>query len=192
MLDWNDWKKMAPTALAALQAEIPDLVGLRSDLSAVLTSGSLAVPERWGVAIAVALASRSRGLAQALVASRPAEVSAQTVEDAVTASALMAVSNVFYRFQHLVGKPSYQQKPARLRLRRLTKPATTSVAFELFALAVSAVNACEACVRSHEAKLLQSGATEDQIHDAVRIASVIHGAAVALDGASLITEDSRP
>ena len=44
------------------------------------------------------------------------------------------------------------------------------------------------CVRSHEANLLEHGTTEDQIHDAVRIASVVHGVAVALDGASLISE----
>jgi alkyl hydroperoxide reductase subunit D len=102
----------------------------------------------------------------------------------------MSMTNVLYRFRHLVGKPSYDQKPTRLRMQRLVTPATTRTAFELFSLAVSAVNACETCVRSHEATLLQHGTTEDQIHDAVRIASVIHGAAVALDSTSLIREDS--
>jgi hypothetical protein len=43
-------------------------------------------------------------------------------------------------------------------------------------------------VRSHEATLLEDGTTEDQIHDAVRISSVVHGTAVALDGASLIPQ----
>jgi len=73
-------------------------------------------------------------------------------------------------------------------MKRLAQPATTTVAFELFSLAVSAVNACEACVRFHEAALLEHGTTEDQIHDAVRIASVVNGAAVALDAAALIRE----
>jgi lipoyl-dependent peroxiredoxin subunit D len=72
----------------------------------------------------------------------------------------------------------------------LARPATTSAAFKLFSLAVSAVNACEVCVRSQEATLLEHGTTEDQIHDAVRIASVVHGAAVALDSISLIRENS--
>ncbi|HKO53414.1 MAG TPA: carboxymuconolactone decarboxylase family protein [Polyangiaceae bacterium] len=179
------------TALAAVVAEIPEVAkDLRSNLSAVLDDGMLTPSERWGVAIAVALASRSRRLAEALIASRPEEVTTETVEEAVAAAALMGMSNVFYRFRHLVGKPSYEQKPARLRMLRLAKPATSRAAFELFSLAVSVVNSCEICVRSHEAKLLEHGKTEDQIHDAVRIASVVHGAAVALDSTSLIREDS--
>ena len=179
------------SALEAIRAAIPEAAkDLRSNLSAVLEGGTLAASERWGVAIAAALASRSRRLAEALVASRPEEVSHATVEDAVAAAALMGMTNVYYRFPHLVGKPSYERKPARLRMQRLAKPATTRAAFELFSLAVSALNGCEACVRSHEAKLLQHGTSEDQIHDAVRIASVVHGAAIALDCASLIREDS--
>lgn len=179
------------SALEAIRAEIPEVAkDLRMNLGAVLDGGTLTAPERWGVAIAVALASRSRRLAEALIASRPEEVTTKTVEDAVAAAAMMGMTNVFYRFRHLVGKPSYEQKPALLRMQRLAKPATTSAAFELFSLAVSAVNACEICVRSHEAALIEQGTTEDQIQDAVRIASVVHGAAVALDGGSLIHEDN--
>ena len=175
--------------LEVIRAEIPTVAkDLRLNLNAVLDSGALAASERWGVAIAVALASRSRRLAEALVASRPEEVSTKTVEDAVAAAALMSMTNLFYRFRHLVGKPSYEQKPTKLRMQRLSRPATTTAAFELFSLAVSAVNACETCVRAHEAKLLQHGRTEDQIHDAIRIASVVHGVAVALDSTSLIRE----
>jgi len=175
------------SALEAIRAEIPEAAkDLRSNLSDVLENGALPPSERWGVAIAVALASRSRRLAEALIASRPAEVTTKTVEEAVAAAALMGMTNVFYRFRHLVGKHSYQQKPARLRMKRLA----SSTAFELFSLAVSVINACEICVRSHEASLLERGTTEDQIHDAVRIASVVHGAAVALDSTCLIHEDS--
>jgi len=179
------------SALEAIRAEIPEVAkDLRSNLTAVLDGGALAPSERWGVAIAVALAIRSRRLAEALIASRPEGVTTKTVEDAVAAAALMGMTNVFYRFHHLLGKPSYEQKSTRLRMQRLARPATTSAALELFSLAVSVVNACEICVRSHEAKLLEHGMTEDQIHDAVRIASVVHGAAVALDSAFLIHEDS--
>ena len=178
------------SALATIRAEIPDFASdLRVNLDAVLDRGALATPERWGVAIAVALAARSARLAQALIAARPEEVSQETVEDALAAATLMGMTNVFYHFRALIGKPSYEQKPARLRMQRLAKPATTRAAFKLFSLAVSAVNACEACVRTHEAKLLEQGITEEQVHDAVRIAAVIHGVAVALDGARLLHDD---
>jgi alkyl hydroperoxide reductase subunit D len=37
------------------------------------------------------------------------------------------------------------------------------------------------CIRSHEAVVVAGGITEEQVHEAVRIASVIHAAAVGLE-----------
>jgi alkyl hydroperoxide reductase subunit D len=93
----------------------------------------------------------------------------------------MGMNNVFYRFRHKVGKESYGQRPARLRMQRISKPSTTKAEFELLCLAASAINDCEACVRSHEAVVLEAGLTEEQVHDAVRIAAVVHGLSLALD-----------
>src|SRR5262245_56406643 len=93
----------------------------------------------------------------------------------------MAMTNVYYRFRHLVGKPSYSEKPARLRMNRLVKPASNRVDFELFSLAVSAINGCEACIRAHENAVLDGGMTEEQVHDAIRIAATIQATAVALE-----------
>jgi alkyl hydroperoxide reductase subunit D len=59
--------------------------------------------------------------------------------------------------------------------------ATNKADFELFCLAVSAVNGCEMCVRSHEEVVLTAGLSTDQVHDAVRIAATMHGVAVALE-----------
>ena len=52
--------------------------------------------------------------------------------------------------------------------------------FELFCLAVSAVNGCETCIQAHERTLLEEGLSEAQIFEAVRIAATVHGLAVAL------------
>jgi alkyl hydroperoxide reductase subunit D len=127
------------------------------------------------------VASRNPRLRDAVVAAARAEVDAAVIDDALAATAIMAMNNVYYRFRHLVGKESYLQRPARLRMNRLVKPATSKVDFELFCLAVSAINACEACIRSHEAVVVQGGLSEDAVHDAVRIAATIEAAAVALE-----------
>jgi alkyl hydroperoxide reductase subunit D len=66
-------------------------------------------------------------------------------------------------------------------MNRIAKPAASKVDFELFCLAVSAINGCESCIKAHEKTVLAGGLSEDQVHDAVRIAAVIQGAAVALD-----------
>ena len=66
-------------------------------------------------------------------------------------------------------------------MNRLAKPATNKVDFELFCLAVSAINGCETCVRAHEAVVVEGGLGDEQVHDAVRIAATIQAAAVALE-----------
>ena len=55
---------------------------------------------------------------------------------------------------------------------RIAKPATNKPDFELFCLAVSAINGCEVCIRSREAAVIEGGLTEDHVHDSVRIAGV--------------------
>jgi alkyl hydroperoxide reductase subunit D len=158
---------------------------LKLNLKAVLESGALSLPQRYGVAIASAIAAREPRLRDALVAAARAAVPEAVIEDAVAAAALMAMNNVYYRFRHVVGRPEYASKPARLRMNRLSRPATSRVELELFCLAVSAIHGCEACVRSHEQTVRDGGLSEDHVNDAVRIAAAVHGTAVALQAGDL-------
>jgi len=170
------------SAVEALRASIPEPArDIKLNLQAVLQPGSLSAAQRWGVAIASAVAARHAALRDALIADARAEVGAEVIDDALAAAALMAMNNVYYRFRHLVGKESYSQLPARLRMQRIAKPASTKVDFELFCLAVSAINACESCIRSHEAVVIEGGLTEEQVNDAVRIAATVNAAAVAME-----------
>jgi AhpD family alkylhydroperoxidase len=50
-------------------------------------------------------------------------------------------------------------------MQRIAKPATNKPDFELFCLAVSAINACEMCIRSHKAAAIAGGLTEDHVVD---------------------------
>jgi len=151
------------------------------NLQAVMQSESLTAAQRWGVAIASAVAARSPRLRDALIEdARLSAIDDNVIDDALAAASLMAMNNVFYRFRHMVAKESYTQKPARLRMQRIAKPASNKADFELFCLAVSAINGCETCIRSHEEAVVAGGLTEDQVHDAVRIAATMNAAAVAV------------
>ncbi len=151
------------------------------NLQTVLGQSSLTPAQLWGTAVASAIASRNPELRDAVIAAARAQVEEPVVDDAMAAASLMAMNNIYYRFRHVVGKESYSTKPARLRMQRIAKPATTKADFELFCLAVSAINGCEACVRSHEAVVIEGGISEDQVHDAVRVAATIHAAAVSME-----------
>ncbi|MEM9083297.1 MAG: carboxymuconolactone decarboxylase family protein, partial [Planctomycetota bacterium] len=69
---------------------------------------------------------------------------------------------------------------ARLRMQRMAKPATDKRTFELISIACAALEGCELCVQNHEHALIEAGASEDQVHDAVRIAAVVSGFVVSL------------
>lgn len=170
------------TNIEALRGELPeDAKDIRINLQSVLESSSLTPCQKWGVVASSAIASRNPRLRQAALADALAEAGPAVVSDAVAAAALMAMNNVYYRFRHMVGKPGYSQRPARLRMTRIAQPATGKADFELFCLAVSAINGCEACIRSHEEAVLEGGLSEEQVHDAIRIAATVHSAAVCLD-----------
>ncbi|HZF39075.1 MAG TPA: carboxymuconolactone decarboxylase family protein [Blastocatellia bacterium] len=165
-----------------LREQLPDAArDIRLNLQTVFQSASLTPAQTWGAALASAIATRNGELARAVFAEAQSNVDANVIEDARAAAALMAMNNVYYRFRHLVGKESYATKPARLRMNWIGKPMTNKTDFELFCLAVSAINGCEVCVRSHEQVVTAGGISEDQVHDAVRIAATIQAAAVSLE-----------
>jgi len=169
-------------ALETLRAAIPETAkDLRLNLHSVLQPGALTQEQIWGVAVASAVAARNPQLRQATLEDALVHVAPEVVEDAKAAAALMGMNNVYYRFRHLVGRDEYQQKPARLRMQRIGQVATNKPDFELFCLAVSAINGCESCIRSHEQVVREGGISEDQVNDAIRIAATFHGAAVALE-----------
>jgi len=76
--------------------------------------------------------------------------------------------------------------PAGLRMQGMANPGVPRLDFELWSLAASAVNGCGACLAAHEKQLRAAGATPEMVHEAARIAAIVHGAAVAVEGAEAL------
>ena len=101
---------------------------------------------------------------------------------AEAAASVMAMNNVYYRFLHHLGEGNpYQALPARLRMQAIGNPGVDHLDFELWCLAVSAINGCGACVAAHEQVVRGKAATAPMVQDAVRIAAVADALAAALD-----------
>jgi lipoyl-dependent peroxiredoxin subunit D len=168
---------------AKLAEGFPDVAkDVRINLQNVLQPGTLNADQVWGTAIACAYAARNDALKVAIEAdARAAGIGDGVVADGKAAAVLMGMNNVFYRFKHVIGKDDYEKKPARLRMQRLAQVTSNKVDFELFCLAVSAINNCHSCMAAHEAAVIKGGLTEDHVHDSVRIAATIHAAAVAAE-----------
>lgn len=156
-----------------------DTKDLRLNLTNVLGSGSLEPAHRYAVALTSALFLRAEELANAILEEGHDHLNDAVVADAKAAASIMAMNTVYYRFRHMVGKEAYQQRQAGLRMTRMARPATSRTLFELCSMACAALAGCEMCIKAHEESLLKEGLTEDQVHDSVRIAAVVHGFLVA-------------
>lgn len=154
---------------------------LKLNLQNVLKQPELTEQQTWGTAVASAMAAREPQLLRAVLAQAAQKLSPEAIHAAKAAAAMMGMNNIYYRFQHLSGNEKYSQIPARLRMQVIRSHGSDPVDFELWCTAVSAINGCGTCVASHEKVLREKGVTEETILAAIRIASVIHGAAAVLE-----------
>ena len=121
-------------------------------------------------------------------------LSEEAFQAAKAAAAVMAMNNVYYRSKHLLsdeGEKGYEDIPARLRMQVLgTHGGVDPTDFEFWCLAVSAVNGCGGCLAAHERAVRELGVGKDQVHEALRIASVVHAVAVTLESEQMMAKDA--
>jgi alkyl hydroperoxide reductase subunit D len=167
------------TLIDSLPASAKDLKLNYSSL--VRNNTELTAQQLWGTVVAAAIATRCATLTAPALAAAAEQLSAPALEAAKTVAAVMGMNNIFYRFQHLSSNPKYDTMPARLRMNGLRGHGVEEVDFELWALAVSAINGCGKCVDAHEKVVREKGVTEERVMAVVRVASVIHAIGAALD-----------
>ena len=165
---------------------------LKLNLSNLLQQPELTKQQIWGTAVACAVASRNPHLVEAMVAEAANHVSLQVVEAAKGAAAIMGMNNIYYRFQHLSSNQKYSTLPARLRMNIIRSHGVEQADFELWCVAVSAINACGTCVDSHERVVREKGLSEDAILGSIRIAAVVHGLAAVLDAELVLASEAVP
>ena len=157
---------------------LPDYAkDLRLNLGSLLNDQTLGDQRKWGLLLACAHGSGYRPLVAAAEADCVPKLSPEAANAARAAAAVMAMNNVYYRFVHLASNPEYGKLPARLRMNVIGNPGIEKDDFELFSLAVSAMNGCGMCIDSHERVLQQHGVKAETIQAAARIAAVMQAVA---------------
>ncbi|MVM34926.1 alkylhydroperoxidase [Spirosoma sp. HMF4905] len=166
-----------PALDALAKADHRYLRDLKINVGNVLNSSqTLTKKESLLLALSVAVNEKLQPLVDSLTtAVRQEGATDAEVAETIACTSLLSTNNVFYRFRHFVGKDYYQQTQPGIRMSIMMNPVLGKEFFELMSLAVSAVNGCELCVRSHEESVLKHGASEARIFDAIRLASVIKG-----------------
>ena len=160
---------------------------IKLNLGGIANSTALDQQQLWGAMLASALAARNATVIAAVAADAARHLSPEAQTAAKSAAAIMAMNNIYYRALHLLGDDALSQMPARLRMTAIGNPVVDKADFELWSLAVSAVNGCGMCLEAHARELAGKGMGRDAVQDALRIAAVIHAAAAVIDG-----EDALP
>ena len=166
-----------------LKNMIPDYAKeIKLKLSSLTNDESLNTQQLWGTFLSSALATGNATVIQAIAADASAHLSAEADNAAKAAAAIMGMNNIYYRFVHLAANKDYQSMPAKLRMNVIANPGVDKLDFELWSLAVSAINGCGMCIDAHEAELKKAGIGGEQIQTAVRVASTVNAVAAVLAG----------
>ncbi len=165
-------------SLKAFADALPDYAkDLRLNLGSMLSDQTLGDQRKYGLLLACAHGSGHKPL----VSAAEDEVAGKLGEEAATAAraaaAIMAMNNVYYRFVHLASNPEYGQMPAKLRMNVIGSPGIDKADFELFCLAVSAMNGCGMCIDAHEKVLKGHGVKAEVIQAAARVGAVMKAVA---------------
>ena len=134
----------------------------------------------YGIALACAYSTKNPAIIEAIGHEASGTLSDEEKHAAKAAASIMAMNNVYYRFVHLVSDKEYGKLPAKLRMNVIGNPGIAKVDFELYSLAVSAINGCGMCMDAHVHEVIKGGISQLGVQSAVRIASVISATAQAL------------
>lgn len=165
-------------SLKAFAETLPDFAkDIRLNAGSLANDQTLGDQRKYGLLLACAHGTGYKPLVDAVEAEAAEKLSPEAANAARAAAAVMAMNNVYYRFTHLAENQEYSKMPARLRMNVIGAPGIDKADFELFSLAVSAMNGCGMCIDSHEKVLKQHGVTAQVIQDAARYGAVIKAVA---------------
>ncbi len=165
----------------ALKNLIPDYAkDIRLNISNILKpqgSPGLSESQIAGIALSSAYASQSDTLVQLVREATQDTLDEAHTQGAKLAASLMAMNNIYYRFVHLVKDSTFSQLPAGLRMQGIGKPGIDKLDFEMYSLAISAINGCGMCMDAHTSAIMKHDVKHEGVQSIIRIASVMHAAA---------------
>lgn len=159
---------------------------LKLNLGSIVRTTELTEQQLWGALVATAAATRSKQLLQEISEDALDVLSAEAYNAALGAASIMGMNNVFYRTKgQLEGR--YDDLRAGLRMNIIANPGVPKADFELWSLAVSAINGCGHCLSAHEATLRDEDVSRTAIFEVIRLGAIVAGVAQALLTADVLT-----
>jgi len=152
-----------------------------STLFGNIDATGLSKEQFYGSALSIAYSLKNKSLIEAIEYESQDKGLQHLFFAAKTAGTLMAMNNIYYRAIHLAENKELSTMPANLRMSGLAKHGIPQVDFELFALAVSAINGCGLCISSHVKQLVTHSVADKAIQSALRLAATLNAVASVLE-----------
>jgi alkyl hydroperoxide reductase subunit D len=173
-------------SLDALRESLPAYArDVAQSLAALDVENLLTDQQKWGCYLACAYALGVPAVMTAVEAA--AQLTPEARNAAKAAAALMAMNNIYFRALHLMQNAEYRTLPSRLRGNASFNPGVDKTDYELWCLAVSAINGCGACLDSHEEELKRREVAPNVIQAALRIAAVTNAVSRVLAAEAALT-----
>lgn len=162
-----------------LKEALPDYAkDLKLNLGSLTRTTALNEEQLWGTLLASAAATRNATVLREIADEAADTLSAEAYTAALGAASIMGMNNVFYRGRGYLG--SYDDLRPGLRMNIIGNPGVDKSLFELWSMAVSAINGCEHCVGAHENIVREAGLERETIFEALKAASIVQGVAQAI------------
>lgn len=169
--------------LEQLRENLPDFAkDIRLNLSNLfgnIEASGLTARQFYGTALSIAYSLKNKVLIRAMELESQDVGLSDLYVVAKTAATLMAMNNVYYRAIHLAENKELTAMPANLRMNGLSNHGADKVDFELFALAVSAINGCGLCIHSHVKQLLEHDVPKNTVQSVFRLAATLNALVTA-------------
>lgn len=149
---------------------------LKLNLSSLTRSTELTEQQLWGTFVAAAAATKNEVVFAEVSEEAKTHLSDAAFNAALAAASIMGMNNIAYRAKGFLGA-DYAQQQMGLRMNIINSHGIEGLDFELFAIAVSAINGCEHCTIAHEKKVRGEGATQAAVWETVKIAATLAGVA---------------
>ncbi|MCD7102112.1 carboxymuconolactone decarboxylase family protein [Pseudoclavibacter sp. 13-3] len=168
-------------AIENLKNALPDYAkDLKLNIGTLLRDSTLTEQQLWGAMAATAAATRVESVIVEVVSEAKEHLDETALKAALGAASIMGMNNVFYRARHFL-HGAYDDLRAGLRMNIIGSAGGVAKAdFELWSLAVSAINGCEQCLDAHEATVRREGISREQVYETLRIAAVMSGIGQAI------------
>lgn len=151
-----------------------------SQLFGNIGQSGLTEQQFYGTALALAYALKNQTLLEMLQEEGKDFLPLEIKQAAKIAATIMAMNNIYYRAAHLAEQPELTNMPAALRMNAMLNPGAPKLDFELFSLAISALNGCGMCIQAHIKQLLAHDLSMTGIQTSLRLAAVLNATDQAL------------